>query len=244
MFEDSLVESAALLRSHNRWPALLSLGAQLLAAAVILSLPLLHPEALPLARSLSATLAPPRPPAPPPPPVPLKPLTSTSSAAASAPSIAQPAHSLFRDLLHPSGPPIDAPPLAITNLGMTNPALPAGINAAPPAGAPIRVGPAASGSKPSPIAISSGVSTGLLLAPIRPDYPSIARLTRAEGTIVIEAIISRTGAIESAHVVSGPPIFQQAALNAIRQARYRPYLLNGQPTEVQTTITIHFRSGS
>ena len=246
MFEDSLVESAALLRSNNRWPAMLSLGAQLIAAAVILSLPLLHPESLPLARSFSATLAPPRSPAPPPPPVRLKPQQSSSGAnSATAPTVALPAHQIFRNLLRPSGPPVDAPPIGIVNLGAANPALPAAINTAPPTSPHVHIGPPAiGGPKSPPIPISSGVSAGLLLAPIRPDYPSIARLTRTEGTVIIEAIISRDGTIESAHILSGPTVFQQAALNAVRQARYRPFLLNGQPTEVQTTITIRFRSGS
>jgi protein TonB len=62
--------------------------------------------------------------------------------------------------------------------------------------------------------------------------------------VVVQAIISRTGRIESAHVISGPEILQTAALDAVKQARYRPYLLNNEPTEVETTITINFRLGS
>ena len=73
MFEDSLVESAALLRTHNRWPAVVSITAQLCAAALILTIPLLHPEVLPMPHILPATLAPPRAPVPPPPPIHLEP---------------------------------------------------------------------------------------------------------------------------------------------------------------------------
>lgn len=72
----------------------------------------------------------------------------------------------------------------------------------------------------------------------------MARITHTEGSVVVDAIISRSGTIESAHVLSGPPMLQGAALAAVRQARYRPFLLDGQPTEVQTTITINFRMGS
>ena len=93
------------------------------------------------------------------------------------------------------------------------------------------------------MSVSSGVLAGYLIAPIHPEYPSIAKAVHVEGTVVIDAIISRTGGIESAHVLSGPPMLQRAALDAVRQARYRPFLLNGQPTEVQTTITINFRMG-
>jgi protein TonB len=92
--------------------------------------------------------------------------------------------------------------------------------------------------------VSGGVSSGLLLAPINPVYPQIARITRTEGTVVIQAIISKSGRIESAHVLSGPAILQASALQAVRDARYTPYLLNHEPTEVETTISIIFRLGS
>jgi protein TonB len=84
----------------------------------------------------------------------------------------------------------------------------------------------------------------MLLAPIRPEYPAIARISRTEGSVVVDALISTAGRIESAHVVSGPPMLQASALQAVRDARYRPFLLNGKPTEVSTTITINFRLGS
>ena len=81
----------------------------------------------------------------------------------------------------------------------------------------------------------------MLLTPIQPIYPAIARAAGIQGTVVVEAIISRTGAIESLHVVSGPAMLRRAAIHAIRAARYQPYLLNGEPTEVETTITVNFR---
>jgi protein TonB len=83
----------------------------------------------------------------------------------------------------------------------------------------------------------------MLIAPIRPIYPTIAKAAHVEGTVIVAAIISRTGTIESLHVVSGPPMLQRAAIDAIQAARYRPYHLNGMPTEVQTTITVNFRMG-
>jgi protein TonB len=92
-----------------------------------------------------------------------------------------------------------------------------------------------------PLRISNGVSAGLLLAPIHPVYPAIAKTARVEGTVVVEAIISKGGTIESLHAVSGPDLLRQAAIDAIRVARYQPFKLNGEPTEVQTTITVNFR---
>jgi len=98
--------------------------------------------------------------------------------------------------------------------------------------------------KHNPISISSGVSAGLLLHPIQPTYPAIAKAAHVEGTVTVHAIISKTGTIESASATSGPIMLQKAALDAIREARYRPYLLNGQPTEVDTTFVVNFRLGS
>jgi protein TonB len=88
--------------------------------------------------------------------------------------------------------------------------------------------------------VSTGVSAGMLIAPIQPAYPQIARSAGIQGTVVIQAIISKSGRIESTHVLSGSPMLQAAALDAVRAARYHPYLLNNQPTEVETTISINF----
>ena len=94
-----------------------------------------------------------------------------------------------------------------------------------------------------PVRVSSGVSKGLLIDPIRPIYPTIAKLTKQQGTVVVTAVIDRTGRIVNAQVSSGPEMLREAAIAAVREARYRPYLLNGQPTEVQTTISITFQIG-
>ena len=88
-----------------------------------------------------------------------------------------------------------------------------------------------------PMRVSAGVTVGLLMAPIRPVYPQIAKAAHVEGAVVVEAIISKAGVIESLHVVSGPEMLRRAAIDAIQAARYQPYRLNGEPTEVQTTIT-------
>ena len=203
MFEDSLVESAALLRTHNRWPAVVSITAQLCAAALILTIPLLHPEVLPMPHILPATLAPPRAPVPPPPPIHLEPRAAASAASAPAAPIAVQTTSLFRDLIHPTGPAVDAPALTILNLGNTDASLPPGINSARQQA---RTSPSALPQPASSNAsrISSGVSAGNLIAPIRPEYPSIAKAAHVEGTVVIDAIISRSGSIESAHVTQRP----------------------------------------
>ena len=83
----------------------------------------------------------------------------------------------------------------------------------------------------------------MLLSPIQPVYPSIARAAGVQGAVALQATISAAGRIESLRVVSGPPMLRQAASDAVQPARYRPYKLNGVPTEVQTTITVVFRLG-
>ena len=94
-------------------------------------------------------------------------------------------------------------------------------------------------AKPRPV--SSGVMEGMLIRKVIPTYPAIGRAVRAQGTVQLQATISREGTIENLRVVSGPPILQQAAIDAVKQWRYRPYLLNGEPVEVETTINVDFR---
>jgi protein TonB len=82
---------------------------------------------------------------------------------------------------------------------------------------------------------------GMLVYTVIPTYPEIGRAVRAQGTVQLQATISRDGTIENLRVVSGPPLLQQAAMDAVKQWRYRPYLLNGEPVEVETTINVDFR---
>jgi protein TonB len=88
--------------------------------------------------------------------------------------------------------------------------------------------------------VSSGTEEGLLIQKTMPVYPPIARATGTSGTVTLAAIISKTGAIENLHVISGPMMLQQAALDAVKTWRYRPYLLDGLPVEVETTVNVVF----
>ena len=88
--------------------------------------------------------------------------------------------------------------------------------------------------------VSSGVMSGMLIRKVVPEYPVIPKTMHLQGMVVLQAIISRTGTIENLRVVSGPALLQQSALNAVQQWRYRPYLLNGEPVEVETTVKVEF----
>jgi periplasmic protein TonB len=92
-----------------------------------------------------------------------------------------------------------------------------------------------------PVKISEGVLGAQLVSRVEPQYPIIAKQTRTEGTVRLHAIISRDGRITSLEVISGHPFLVKSALDAVRQWRYRPTLLNGEPVEVETSITVIFR---
>ena len=81
---------------------------------------------------------------------------------------------------------------------------------------------------------------GNLIHRVQPVYPLVARQAGIQGTVVLQAVISRSGAVENLEAVSGHPMLVKAAMDAVRQWRYRPYLLNDQPVEVETQVTVIF----
>jgi len=103
--------------------------------------------------------------------------------------------------------------------------------------------PKVQAAPPKKVNISAGVAVGMILQKVTPVYPPIAKAARVQGTVVLQATISKTGSIENLKVVSGPAMLQQAALDAVRQWRYRPYLLNNEPVEVDTTVNVIFSLG-
>jgi protein TonB len=84
---------------------------------------------------------------------------------------------------------------------------------------------------------------GNKLSGATPQYPAIAKAARIQGTVVLQATIGKSGQIENLRVVSGPPMLQQAALEAVKTWRYKPYLLNGEPVDVETTVNVVFSLG-
>jgi len=96
---------------------------------------------------------------------------------------------------------------------------------------------------PKKVNISAGVAVGMLLQKTQPVYPPIAKAARVSGTVVLQATISKTGAIENLRVISGPAMLQQAALDAVKSWRYKPHLLNNDPVEVETTVNVIFSLG-
>jgi TonB family protein len=91
-----------------------------------------------------------------------------------------------------------------------------------------------------PVRIASGAAEGLLVRKVPPTYPLDAKLVRLEGTVVVKAVIDRSGGVSEVSALSGPPLLASAAVDAVKQWQYRPYAVNGQPVEVETTIEVVF----
>jgi protein TonB len=84
------------------------------------------------------------------------------------------------------------------------------------------------------------MSEGDLIHKILPSYPPLARSARIQGQVVLQAVISKQGVIENLKVLAGHPMLVPAAIEAVRQWRYRPYFLNNEPVEVETQIIVNF----
>ncbi len=96
---------------------------------------------------------------------------------------------------------------------------------------------------PPRVRIGGMVQAAKILRQVRPVYPPLARQARVSGDVLLDAVISREGTIESLRVMSGPPLLVGAAIDAVRQWLYHPTTLNGEPVEVLTQIEVHFKLG-
>jgi protein TonB len=237
MFEDSTFESTGRIRTRSRgWmiAATLFNGSILLALILI---PLIYPEAL--SRQPNAYLMPAPPPPPsaaPTPPRPQNVSTSGPSTPVVDPFTAPPRiPTTIATNVDPGPPPSPDRGLPDSDLGT-----PSGI------GDVLRGQPAPRVVHPAPsrpVRISSGVASSILLYKVVPPYPPIAKVAGVQGTVSLVATISKQGTIENLRVVSGPPMLQQAALDAVSAWRYRPFLLNGEPVAVETTVNVVFNLG-
>ena len=90
------------------------------------------------------------------------------------------------------------------------------------------------------VRVSQGVEQGLILTKVDPIYPPLARRARIQGTVILKVVINKSGDVENMQLFSGHPMLAPAALDAVRQWKYQPYLLNGGPVEVETTVMVNF----
>ncbi len=99
---------------------------------------------------------------------------------------------------------------------------------------------AAQVSPPLRVRVSEGVEEGLILNKVKPIYPPLARQARIQGTVILKVLINKSGDVENMQLFSGHPLLAQAALDAVKRWKYKPYLLNGAPVEVETRVTVNF----
>jgi protein TonB len=235
MFERTLASSWD-ERSRRSLTTLTSFGVQALVVAVLLIVPLLRPTGIPLLRQLTTpiSLGQPEPERP----------------------AARP-HSAFTAASPSSSPTIFLQPSRIPNHIATGddaavpPALESGPYVAGPGGASGQGVSGSLGIGAAPVIPAAPVATvqtvrlshmseGDLVHKVLPTYPPLARSARIQGTVVLAAMISKLGTIENLRLLSGHPMLAPAAIEAVRQWRYRPYILNSEPVEVETQITVNF----
>jgi periplasmic protein TonB len=241
MFEDSLIESGGKLKTKRGYTSIISFIIQLMIIGVMVLIPLIFTEALPKSVQLGFLVAPPPPPPPPPP--------------AAAP--VHVVHQVQTDIINgqlrtPTKIPQkvqmikedEAPPPAMATTGVVG-GVPGGVPGGSMGGVigsvlsatPVAVPKIAT---PQRVRVSSGVVSGLLIRKVPPTYPPLARQARIQGTVILQAQISKTGEIENLQLVSGHPMLAPAAIEAVKQWKYRPYLLNGEPVEVDTQVQVNF----
>jgi periplasmic protein TonB len=241
LFSDSLLESSLSERRRRGLAATISIVFQCVVIGALLILPLMFTQALPTQQLLTYLVAPPPPPPPPPPAVPTVKVVQTDmldGGQLRTPTRIPRKVEMIREE--------EAPP----------PATAGGVVGGVPGGIPggqlsgVIGGIISSTSNPvafvpkiepvKRIRISQGVTRGMVISKIEPKYPTIAITARITGVVLLKAIISKQGTITELQVVSGHPVLIPAAMDAVKQWRYRPYLLNGEPVEVETTIVVNF----
>ncbi len=241
MFEDSLIESGNKLKTKRLSTTILSFVLQVGLLGILILIPLIYTDALPKQQLMTFLVAPPPPPPPPPPP-----------AAAPVKVVRQVQSDIINGQLRtPTKIPQkvqmikeeDAPP----------PVMGSGVVGGVPGGVPGGsmggviggiIGSATSAvpkvATPQRVRVSQGVSTGLLIKKVTPNYPPLARQARIQGQVVLQAEISKDGTIQNLQLISGHPMLAPAAIEAVKQWRYKPYLLNGEPVAVETQVVVNF----
>jgi protein TonB len=237
MFEDSLMESAGRIHTNQKLTGFISTVVQLALVGFLVLLPLIFTEALPKGQLTTWLVAPPPPPPPPPPaaPQPIQHVQKVSEI-------------INGELRQPSKIPKIVKAIKEEEAPAPNTGVVGGVVGGVPGGSAGGViggiiGSAAPPPKiatPQKLRVSSGVAEGLKVHDVQPTYPQMARIAHIQGDVILQATISKTGTIEGLHGVSGHPILIQAAMDAVKQWKYRPYILNGDPVEVETTIKVQF----
>jgi protein TonB len=240
---DELVESSAVKKKTNKsWAVTLSVVVQTLILLVLILIPLIYTQALPKAMLSTLLIAPPPPPPPPPPPqaAPVKVVKPVARLLTQgklmAPRAIPKDVAVFKEAELPPEPPAGSGVIG----GLGGGDILGGLGGGSSAGAPPPPPPKATQTR---IKLGGQVQAAKIVAQPQPLYPALARQARIQGNVVLHAIIDKDGRVGQLEVVSGHPLLVQAALDAVKQWRYQPTQLNGDPVEVDTTITVSFVLG-
>jgi protein TonB len=238
MFADSMLETSWAQRSRRSWTTLSSFGLQAVVMGLLMLLPLLRPVALPFLKPLQTPISMTHLPGPPE----LAPTRQRGTVLNQSNAV-----------IHVFTAPSQIPTTVAMNdsdvapdpgsVGVYDPNAPIGRGS--PEGVPglFNSGTMPVPAPPRPVVQQTRVShmmEGNLLRRVQPDYPPLARSARIQGPVLLAAVISKDGAIQNLQVLSGHPLLVRAAVEAVRQWHYRPYILNNEPVEVETRITVNF----
>jgi protein TonB len=240
MFEDSLIESGGKLKTKRGRTSVVAFMIEFMIIGVMVLIPLIFTEALPKGQMMFLLVAPPPPPPPPPP----------------AAAVVQHVKVIQTDIVNgelrtPTKIPKqikmiqeDEAPPAMATTGVVG-GVPGGIPGGSMGGV---IGSVLSSTPtvaphiatPQRVRVSAGVTSGLLIRRVNPVYPPLARQARIQGMVLLQAQISKDGSIENLQLISGHPMLAPAAIEAVKQWKYKPYLLNGEPVEVDTQVQVNF----
>jgi len=247
LFADSLLDFGKSQRNRRKFATVFSFTLQCLLVSILLVIPLMFTEDLPRQQLLTFLVAP----APPPPPPP------------AAQAVVKVVRQIQSDLLRsgqlrtPGRIPEkvqmireeESPPPLPSTGGVIG-GVPGGVPGGQLAGviggvisqtSSLAAVPKLAPTLPKRVRVSQGVTQGLLIQKLEPTYPPLALAARIWGQVILQAVISKDGEIKELSLVSGHPMLAPAAIEAVRQWRYRPFLLNGEPVEVDTTVTVTFQ---
>jgi protein TonB len=245
MFDDLVESTAVAKRTNKSWTVLLSAIIQGGILFVLILIPLIYTEALPK-QLLTTFLVAPAPPPPPPPPAAavqriVKPIARIIQAGKMmAPTVIPKKVAMIKE---------EELPPDVGAVGVVG-GVPGGI-AGGQAGGVLGgiIGGTGSNLPPPPkptqqrIRVGGNVQSAKMIRQVQPTYPQIAKTAHVSGTVLLHAIISKDGSVQELQYVSGPPLLMKAAMDAVREWRYQPTLLNGEPVEVETTISVIFSLG-
>jgi len=236
MFEDSLMESAHKIRTQARLTTSISFVVQACLVGFLILLPLIYTEALPSRLLNTMVVAPPPPPPPPPPAQPqiqhVQHVSEIVNGELRTPSKIPKKIEMIKEE--------EAPPPSTGVMGGVVGGVPGGQAGGVLGGLIQSTAPPPKVAAPQKVRISQGVLEGNKLRDVQPQYPQMAKVAHIQGDVVLRAVISKQGSIENLTAVSGPPLLIPSAMDAVKQWRYKPWVLNGEPVEVDTIITVKF----